>query len=142
MEKPDRFPECVKFVLKWEGGYSHDPNDPGGETNFGIDKRSHPDVDIKNLTVEKAAEIYRKDYWLKAGCDAMAPGWDLAAFDLAVNTGVGNVKPFLAEAKGDLQAFIARRVLYYFRVVAKRPASKVFLKGWLNRVADLVATVA
>lgn len=141
MEKPDRFPTCLAFVLKWEGGYCDDKDDPGGETKYGICKRSFPSLDIKNLTVEQAGEIYREHYWKRAGCDALPAGLDLAAFDVAVNTGVGNVKPWLEETKGDLNAFIARRVLYYFRVVQKRPISKKFLKGWLNRVADLAAQV-
>jgi lysozyme family protein len=58
------FDQAVEFVLGHEGGYSNDPNDPGGETNFGISKRSYPDVDIKNLTREGAKEIYRRDFWL------------------------------------------------------------------------------
>ena len=44
------FDDIIKVVLHHEGGYVNDPQDPGGETNFGIAKRSHPDVDIKNLT--------------------------------------------------------------------------------------------
>ena len=54
---------AVELVLKHEGGYVDDPNDPGGETNFGISKRAHPDLDIKNLTREQAVEIYEKEYW-------------------------------------------------------------------------------
>ncbi len=44
------FDEIIEVVLHHEGGYVNDPDDPGGETNFGIAKRSHPDVDIANLT--------------------------------------------------------------------------------------------
>jgi len=50
-------------VLKIEAGYVNDPNDPGGETNFGITKRDHPDEDIKNLTKERAIAIYKAKYW-------------------------------------------------------------------------------
>ena len=46
------FNDIIEVVLHHEGGYVNDPKDPGGETNFGIAKRSHPDVDIKNLTKE------------------------------------------------------------------------------------------
>ena len=60
-----RFDDIIKVVLKHEGWYVNDPVDPGGETNFGIAKRSHPDVDIKNLTEEGAKEIYYQDYWMK-----------------------------------------------------------------------------
>ena len=51
------FNDIIEVVLHHEGGYVNDPKDPGGETNFGIAKRSHPDVDIKNLTEEGAKEI-------------------------------------------------------------------------------------
>jgi lysozyme family protein len=46
-----------------EGGYVNDPNDAGGETKFGISKRQHPTLDIKNLTREEAAAIYFRDFW-------------------------------------------------------------------------------
>ena len=41
------FSLAIPIVLENEGGYVDDPNDPGGETNFGISKRSYPNVDIK-----------------------------------------------------------------------------------------------
>jgi len=55
-----KFDEIIEVVLEHEGGYVNDPDDPGGETNFGIAKRSHPDVDIKNLTKEGAKKSIRK----------------------------------------------------------------------------------
>jgi lysozyme family protein len=61
------FRAAIGTVLWNEGGYSNDPADPGGETNFGISKRSYPDVDIKNLTQEAAAAIYQRDFWLFSG---------------------------------------------------------------------------
>ena len=57
------FREAVEVVLKNEGGYVSDPNDPGGETKFGISKRSFPDLDIKNLTREEAIDIYLNNWW-------------------------------------------------------------------------------
>ena len=59
------FDEIIDIVLEHEGGYVNDPDDPGGETNFGIAKRSHPDVDIANLTKAGAKEIYKAEYWDK-----------------------------------------------------------------------------
>jgi hypothetical protein len=49
-QEMSKFDEIIEVVLEHEGGYVNDPKDPGGETNYGIAKRSHPDVDIKNLT--------------------------------------------------------------------------------------------
>ena len=57
------FREAVEFVLKNEGGYSKDPYDPGGETKFGISKRSYPDLDIPSLTMEEAMTIYQTNWW-------------------------------------------------------------------------------
>ena len=52
-------------IKKLEGIYSNDPNDPGGETKYGISKLSYPDLDIKNLTLQDAENIYQKDWWDK-----------------------------------------------------------------------------
>ena len=51
------FNEIIEVVLEHEGGYVNDPNDLGGETNFGITKRFYPGVNIKELTKEKAKQI-------------------------------------------------------------------------------------
>lgn len=50
-------------LLVVEGGYVNDPNDPGGETKYGISKRSYPRVDIKNLTEDDARKIFIEDYF-------------------------------------------------------------------------------
>jgi len=52
-----------KDIIVIEGGFSNDPVDAGGETKYGISKRSYPNEDIKNLTVERAIEIYTRDFW-------------------------------------------------------------------------------
>lgn len=52
-----------KDIIEIEGGYDNDPDDAGGETKYGISKRSYPNEDIKNLTVERAIEIYTRDWW-------------------------------------------------------------------------------
>jgi lysozyme family protein len=57
------FERALAFTLRWEGGLSQDPDDPGGTTKYGISARAHPEVDVRNLTLEDAKEIYRKEYW-------------------------------------------------------------------------------
>lgn len=71
-----------------EGGYVNDPNDSGGQTKYGISKKAYPDLDIKNLTISQAMEIYRKDYWDRCKCDYMPDALSVAVFDFAVNSGV------------------------------------------------------
>lgn len=58
------YQKAIDYVLRNEGGYVNDPDDPGGETKYGICKRDHPDVDIRNLTPDQADVIYRRQYWL------------------------------------------------------------------------------
>ncbi len=57
------FDDAFTRLLGNEGGYVNDPRDPGGETNWGISKRSYPTVDIKNLTRTQAEDIYMHDFW-------------------------------------------------------------------------------
>lgn len=81
------YDEAFKIVVGEEGGYVNNPRDPGGETKFGVSKKSHPTLDIKNLTIEKAKEIYRH-YWDGCRCEEL-PWWlALPLFDCAINAGV------------------------------------------------------
>lgn len=84
-----QFQEAVEHVLKFEGGYVNDPKDPGGETQFGISKRSYPNLDIKALKKDDAKAIYHRDFWEEDLPDKLR----LAFFDTAVNSGkVGAAK--------------------------------------------------
>jgi lysozyme family protein len=58
-----RFPEVFDRVIGHEGGYVNDPNDPGGETQWGISKRSYPHLNIRMLTRAEAMGIYDRDFW-------------------------------------------------------------------------------
>ena len=80
------FDEAFARLLGNEGRYSFNPDDPGGETNWGISKRSYPDTDIKALTVDGAKAIYLRDFWNPIG-DA-DPGIKFQVFDFAVNSGM------------------------------------------------------
>lgn len=82
------WPRVIAEVLAAEGGYSNDPHDSGGETNYGISKRAYPDIDIKHITKADAEEIYHRDYWIKVHGDDLPSGVDLCAMDFAVNSGV------------------------------------------------------
>lgn len=81
------FESCVAVILQHEGGYVFDSNDPGGETNFGISKRTYPDTNIKELKREDAVAIYKKDFWDELRLDEMPEGIRLMVFDCAVNQG-------------------------------------------------------
>lgn len=126
----------MEFLLKWEGGYVNDPKDPGGETKYGISKKAYPDEDIKNLSPERALQIYASDYWDKAGCDAVPYPLNVVVFDSAVNCGVGMSRLWLKDSL-DADTFLEFRKGYYLGLAVKRPSLQKFLKGWLNRLADL-----
>ena len=93
----DRFNEAVDIILKWEGGYVDHPRDPGGETNYGISKRSFPNVDIKNLTRQQAKNIYRQHYWNKVRGGRYPYCMALMCFDTAVNMGVSRAVRYFQE---------------------------------------------
>lgn len=89
------FDRALAFVLQHEGGYSNDPLDPGGETNYGISKRAYPGADIRNLTRDQAADIYFADYWRAGCCEALPPGVAIMHFDACVNQGIGTASKVL-----------------------------------------------
>lgn len=93
------FDDAVERVLAAEGGYVNHPNDPGGETNYGIAKRSYPDVDIRNLTRDGAKAIYFRDFWLPCG-EGLPSALKYQVFDAAVNHGIGNAVRMLQRAVG------------------------------------------
>ena len=83
--KTDLFEAAVRHVIGVEGGYVWDPADRGGETKFGISKRKYPHLNIPELTLDQAVEIYRQDYWHKHGCDRLPPAFGILLFDAVVN---------------------------------------------------------
>lgn len=151
-----RFEDAVEIILYHEGGYVNDPNDPGGETNFGISKRAHPNVDIKNLTKEEAIAIYRKHYWEKMNCDALPSLLRLPAFDCAVNQGVSRASKWLQEAAGVKQdGIIGPQTLLALHgppiaaILPRFNSSRLnaylsnenfgrFGRGWMKRYSDIV----
>lgn len=81
------FDRAYSLLLEHEGGYSKNPRDPGGETNFGISKRSYPKVDIPALTRITAGAIYKRDFWDAPGIGLLPPKIRFSVFDFAVNSG-------------------------------------------------------
>src|SRR3989304_4267271 len=92
----ENFSKAFELTVGLEGGYSNDSNDPGGETRFGISKRYNPTVDVKNLTLTQAEEIYLNKYWIPAGCDDEPYPMDIILFDSSVNPQKGGNKDLLS----------------------------------------------
>ena len=134
----ENFEQSVALILDLEGGGQvvQDSLDPGGKTRWGISQRAYPTLDIENLSIEQAREIYKRDYWLKAGCDVLPWPMDLCAFDCAVNMGVGKARQLLRDATS-WEAYLLRRLAYY-----KTLGNRRFFTGWVNRVLRLYDHIA
>ncbi len=94
------FDEAFERLIGHEGGFSDDPLDRGNwtggrpgkgickGTKYGISAAAYPAEDIQGMTLGRAKEIYLRDYWGAAGCDAVPSGVKFDLFDMAVNSGV------------------------------------------------------
>jgi hypothetical protein len=163
-----RFDACMPFIFKAEGGYSDNPADPGGPTNFGITLATlrayegDPNLtadDVKKLTPAVAKEIYRTAYWNRMQCGALPAGLDLEVFDFGVNSGPaesvktlqrlvgvtqdGSVGPITLAAVrqfnvGDLIARFAQARLAFYQSL-NMPE---FEQGWATRVAQIQTAAA
>jgi len=95
----ENYKKCLETILHHEGGYVNHPKDPGGETNLGVTKRVYEEhggtKDMKELTVEDVAPIYKKGYWDKMKGDDLPSGLDLCVFDFGVNAGPGRSAKYL-----------------------------------------------
>ena len=158
------FDQAFDRLINHEGGYSDDPRDLGNwtggrigvgvlkGTKFGIAAHSYPDVDIKNLTLEQAKVIYRRDFWDILG-DAH-PAVKFQLFDAAVNHGHGNAIRFLQRAvrvaddglwgkysQAALEATplndtIMRFLAYRLKFWTSLSTFDTYGRGWTNRGAD------
>ena len=156
-------PEIRKAILKTirkEGGYVNDPVDAGGETKYGISKRSWPDVDIANLTIWQAFDIYRKWYANPLHVSEITNpriGWKI--FDVGVNAGLtravklaqqvcgadvdGIMGPNTLKAINETEEglffmhFIPALESFYMDIVERNPAQQKFMRQWLVRASDV-----
>jgi lysozyme family protein len=161
-----KFPEAFQKLLGHEGAYSDNPKDRGNwtggrvgvgtllGTKYGIAANTYPNEDIKNLTVERARELYFRDYWGPAGCDAVPDGVKYDLFDMAVNSGVSRAVRTLQAAVGETDDGVlgprtlqAIQSMHPARVVARFNGSRLkfmaslsdwpaFSRGWANRIAS------
>lgn len=143
--------------MEWEGtSFEDDPQDPGGATKFGIDQSSHPHVNIRSLTEDQAKAIYWQE-WDSELCPKMPRPISEVYFNFCVNAGIKRAVYFLQDALGvpsdgvigsltlgrlsdvpsqGLGALASKMISAadHFYVSLDKPR---FLKGWLNRDADL-----
>lgn len=159
----------IKGIINREGLFTENPHDKGGATKYGITigtlsrwrGKKCSVQDVKDLTKEEAASIYKEVYivapgFLSFGDDALAE----QLIDTAVNHGNGGAIMILQRALSitadgaigpqTLKAvralpphrvfcrFIAERLATYGRIVARDRSQLVFAAGWMNRSAEMI----
>lgn len=159
----ESFGPALTCVLAQEGGYSDHPDDPGGATMMGITQatlaawRGAPvtKADVRSLTRDEAAAIYRARYWNAVRGDDLPVGLDLAVFDFAVNSGASRAIRSLQRALGvTVDGLIGPETL---AAAGARPAPEmiaalcagrrgfverlstfpVFGRGWTRRIREI-----
>ena len=160
------FDEAFKRLIGHEGGYSTDRRDPGNwtggrvgvgtlkGTKFGLAANTYPNLDIKNLTLSQAKEIYKKDWWDKLGADGMHSAIVFQLWDFAINAGKSRAIKELQQAVGvpadgiigpqtlaavnshDLNDVILSLTAERLKFYTSLSTFKTYGKGWTNRVAD------
>ena len=152
------FQQIFDRLIGHEGGYVNDSRDPGGETNWGVTKRTAQangyTGDMKTMTRQQAYEIYHRAFWVRYQCDQMPPAIAYQFFDAAVNHGFGNASRMLQRAGGVLDDGIIGK--YSLEAINRNPISDTLMvlngerlnfytrlknfdrygKGWVNRVAQ------
>jgi lysozyme family protein len=166
---PDMTEEQIRAAIlktiKKEGGYVNDPHDSGGETKYGISKRSWPQVDIAKLTVWDAFKIYKQWYAdplrIKE-IDNPRIGWKI--FDVGVNAGLVRAVKLAQEVTGAevdgimgpqtihainetdeatfFMHFIPALEAFYADIVERNPTQQKFMRQWLVRASDTGAGIA
>ena len=154
----------LQRLLQHEGGYTNDPRDPGGPTNFGItivDYRKYVKsdanaADIRDMRIDDAKTIYRSKYWDVLRCDELPAGVDYVIFDYGVNSGVARSGKVLRRALGlsDRSNVVTDAVIEATRAVDAKvlidticderlrflqtlKTWPAFGKGWSHRVAEV-----
>lgn len=105
------FPRAIKLVLAHEGGWADHPKDPGGATMKGVTlatfrqfvKPNGTKADLRNITDQQLATVYRKHYWDAVKADHLPDGLDYAVFDYAVNSGPARAAKHLQAVLGVAQ---------------------------------------
>ena len=155
------FDDIIEKVLEPEGGIVDDPTDAGGLTNMGISQRAYPDEDIRGLTVERAKELYKRDYWDRYRTGSLPDRLRHIFVDMCINMGGGRAIKILQEAcnsknseKIDVDGGIgpatikaasnvepfrlrAYRVMYYAELCMKKPKMEKYWVGWFKRSCEV-----
>lgn len=138
----NNFEKCLAITLHEEGGFSNNPNDPGGATMEGITqatddawRKAHslPPIFVKGISHEELYAIYYQDYWTPCSGDALDYGVDLCVFDSAVNSGVSRALHWLRETGPDIEKLCNAR-LHFINYEMNPRLRHIFGEGLRDRV--------
>lgn len=106
----------INEIIRVEGGYTDDPTDSGGQTNYGITKEvalaNGYTGHMKDMSVEFARSVYRNKYWHPIGGEDVLNLSEVVAaemMDTGVNMGPSRAVRFLQRA---LNTFNKNETLY------------------------------
>lgn len=157
------FDTAFTKLLGHEGGYVNHPNDPGGETNWGITKAVAREFgytgSMRDLPRDTAKRIYRVKYWDAVKADEMPAAVRYPLFDAAVNSGVGQAARWLQRALGvaddgkigaitiakakqsDGVAVASAMIGQRMEFMTNLSTWPAFGKGWARRIASLMMEI-
>jgi lysozyme family protein len=152
------FDDAFDRLLGFEGDYSNNSADPGGETRWGITRRvaiqEGYSGDMHVLPREFAKDVFRRKYWDAMRCDRMPDALRYSLFDAAVNSGCKQAIKWLQRAMdvgddgilGPLTLDAAQRgsgLKLALKLNAERldfmtslPTWGSFGRGWARRIAE------
>lgn len=150
---PPFYETVFERIVGHEGSYVLDSRDPGGETKFGISKRSYPTLNIKELTLSQAKAIWFHDFWMPVR-DLPHQSVQFQLCDAAYNHGFHNAVQFLQRAVGvaddgiwgprSKEAYskltendiLLRFIGYRLQFMTKLSTFTAFGRGWSSRIAE------
>lgn len=140
MNGDNKFMRCLGFTLEWEtggdminGGLNDHPADPGGLTKWGFASKFWPNEDVRNMSVERAIELYYLHYYSQPKVNELEPlGLAIAHFDSLVNHSPKTAKQFLKDSGGDWKTYMQLRKDWMGKT--QKPE---FVKGAIRRCVEL-----
>lgn len=172
------FEQAFAYTVGNEGKYSNDKNDSGGPTMYGITQRDLSKwlgrpasvQEVKDMSLDTARAIYKRDYWAPLACDNIASsGIALCMFDIGVVRGIGvppkyaqqicnehgahlvedgHLGPLSLAAINAVEPSIfitdfSHHAEAGFRAIVAASSSQAgFLKGWVNRARRLLTLIS
>ena len=129
----------MDIIIRLEGG-DMVTEDAAGITKWGISSKWHPTLDVKNLTLEQAKAIYRREYWDACGAEYLTWPMNLVVMDAAVNQGV-SVAVEIANDALDAAEVIVMRMVRYAKLVENRKDLRPYFRGWINRLVRIYDSI-